>query len=228
MKICKKLITSILLLLLVVTSVCAVGCKGGKGNLSISQSNITMYVFEREALTLESSSKDAVTWSSTNDKLVKIEANGKTATITALSTGEVTIIAEQGKNSITCKVTVFPAKQGLTLAVTSDLITSRVIGETYNFSTKVYLNGEGFNDATLEYRLTQASPSGCVTINDNGVVKAVSQGLAIVSVRATFGNVSSDWEDVILTVFADDYDNDEQRDPTAGGGIIEDIFGDRE
>lgn len=231
MKKYNKLITTVLTLIVAFACLFAVGCKqddasGKKDALAFDKSGVTMYVFEIETLTLETESNAEITWSCTDDSLIEITHVDKTATIRAVRTGEVTIIAKQGKNSKSCKVTIFPAKQSLSVEITSALTAEMSVEGTYQLTAKALLDNELFEKATLEYRLTQDSPSGCVTIDNNGLVTAVSQGVAIVSVRALFGDTWSEWADVTLYVFADDYNNENQKDPTLNGGIIEDVFGD--
>ena len=231
MKKYSKLITTILTLIIAFACLFAVGCKKENTNtnkdvLAFDKSSVTMYVFEIETLTLESKSDAQITWSCTDDSLIELIPEGKTVTLRGLRTGEVTIIAKQGNNSKSCKITIFPERQSLTVEVTSALTKELSVNGTYQLTAKALLDNELFEKATLEFRLTQDSPSGCVTIDNNGLVTAVSQGVAIVSVRAVFGNTCSDWEDVTLYVFADDYNNENQKDPTLNGGIIEDVFGD--
>ena len=144
-----------------------------------------------------------------------------------VKSGETTVIATQGNNSVSCKVTVFPARTTLTVTINSLKSIQKSIGETYQIETTVKLSGEAFNDATLEYSIVNASPNGCVTVDGNGLITAVSQGTAIVSVRAKYGNDYSEYANITVYVFPSDYDNDAEREPEKGenGGDIDDVFG---
>ena len=226
MKVLRKIISSILLLLVVCGTLTAVACKEEKTGFSLDNTAITLYVFEDKTLTLTSGSNKSVVWTATNDEVITLTPNGKSVTVTGVKSGETTVIATQGNNSVSCKVTVFPARTTLTVTINSLKSVQKSIGETYQIETTVKLNGEAFNDATLEYSIVNASPNGCVTVDGNGLITAVSQGTAIVSVRAKYGNDYSEYANITVYVFSSDYDNDAEKQPeTEEGGSIDDVFG---
>ena len=227
MKVLRKIISSILLLLVVCGSFTAVACKEEKDvGFSLNETSTTMYVFEDKTLTLTTGSNSKVVWTTTNTDCVTLVPNGKNVTITGLRVGETTIIATQGNNSVSCKLMVFPPKANLTVAINALPSIQLSVDGTYQLNVTAKLDGEQFNNVELEYLLNNASPDGCVTVSDNGLIAAVSQGVAIVSVRAKFADTYSDWASVTVYVFPNDYDNDAEKEPeTEDGGFIDDNFG---
>ncbi len=228
MKVLRKIISSILLLLVICGTLTAVACKEEKDvGFSLNETSTTMYVFEDKTLTLTTDSNEAIEWLATNGEIVTLIPNGKSVTVTGIMSGETTIIAKQGKSSVSCKIMVFPARTTLTVTINSLKSVQLVNGDTYQVDATVKLNGEEFTSATLEYSLVNASPNGCVTVGTNGLITAVSQGTAIVSVRANYGNEYSEYANITVYVFPSDYDNDAEQNPgdDSDGGKIDDIFG---
>ena len=231
MKIFKKIVCSILVILALTLTLSAVGCNNGGGapgpELSIDKTSFNIYVLETETLTVETESEEIIYWSLTNEAVatLTVSEDGKTATVLGISKGETTVMAKQGKSSVSCKVMIFPAQEVLAVSITSPLTLNLKVGDNSQLNTAVTYGGEEFSDATLEFKVAQESPLGCLTVNESGLVTAVKQGVATVMVRANFGEMYSEWDSVTVYVFPEDYNNDDQKAPNSDGCYIEDVFG---
>lgn len=232
----KRLISVFLLAFVLIASISMIGCKEEQSSapqtspaieskLTLSATSINMYVLDSETLTLESIEDGAISWTSTNDSLVKLIPNGDSVTINALRRGEVTVIATQGENSVSCTINVFPTYHDFAVVLNSTDTAQLKVGETYSFLASVTVDGEDFTGAELEYLVVQSSPAGSVSVDENGLVTAVKQGMATVGVRAVYGDTYTEWVLVNVYVFPADYDNEDQKQPSLeDGGYIEDIF----
>lgn len=224
MKSLKKIISSILVLTAIVGAFTLCGCTEKVGKFELDKTSFTLYVFESETLTLETDYSGEITWKSTNEQIATIKGNGKTAEVFAGKTGETTIIATQGKNSVACKVVVFPAEESLELSLSSKSQANVTVGETFQIDAKAILNGKEFENAVIEYELEIVSPSGCITIDENGLVSVMAQGVAQIKVWARFNDEVSNELTVKLYCFSADYDNDANAPPSYDGAEIEDVF----
>lgn len=224
MKSLKKIISSILVLVAIICAFTLCGCTEKSGKFELDKTSFTMYVFESETLTLETDYSGEITWQSTKEQIVTLKGNGKSVEVLAGKTGETTIIATQGKNSVACKVVVFPAEKSLELTLSSKSQANVNVGETFQIDAKATLDGKQFGYAVIEYVLALASPSGCVTIDENGLVSVVSQGVAEIKVWARFNDEVSNELTVKLYCFSADYDNDSNAPPSYDGAEIEDVF----
>ena len=228
----------LLTLSLIMTAVLAVfaGCangdssSGGGANsaISLDKQSVSMYVLESQTLTLTTSSSAKITWESTNTDVVAIVADGKTAQVTAVNRGEATVIATQGKNSVSCKVTVFPLESVFAVTLNSQDMAQLTVGGSYQFDVTATVGGVEVQDVEFKFEVETTSPDGVVTVDENGLVTAVKQGIATVKAYATFGDNVSESVLVTITVFPEDYDNEGQKpevqEPEEEGGMIEDIF----
>jgi len=225
MKVFKKILSIALLLTIIVTSLSVIGCNKDdteeKEGFGLSETAITMYVFESKALTLNTDSDEQINWTCTADGIVELTPNGKAVEIKGIRRGEISVVATQGNNSVSCTVNVFPTSSEFKVEVTSAKTLQLLVGESYQLSAKAYVDGEEFTGATFEYKIVQASPEGCVTLSETGLATAVAQGTVILSVRAKFGDTYTEWEEATLYVFKDGYNNDNQEQPD---GFIPDVF----
>ncbi len=230
MKTFKKIISSILIILALAMTISAVGCNNGGGGdkgpaMSLDKTSFNIYAFEQETITVESDSNAEITWSITNGDVATLTTDGKTATIFGVRRGETTVIAKQGKNSVSCKIMIFPAQDVLAVNITSPLTLNLKVNETSQVTTAITYAGVSFDKASLEFKVAQDSPLGAVTVSESGLVTAVEQGVATVMVRANFGDTYSEWAEATVYVFPEDYNNDDQQAPSIDGGYIEDPFG---
>lgn len=223
MKTFRKIFSAIIMVVLLSTFV---GCtdveQTDDKRLTLSESSAIMYVFDVKTLTLNTNSDEQIVWTCTNENCLSLTPNGKTVTVQALRRGEVFVVATQGENSVSCVINVFPTYKDFSVTITSAKTAQLAVGEQYQIECAVTIDQEEFDGATLEYRLTESSPKGCVLIDDNGLVTAEMQGVTRASVRARFGDTYSEWQDVTIYVFEEDYNNADQQRPD---GYIEDVFG---
>ncbi|MBQ9734544.1 MAG: hypothetical protein IJV95_01675 [Clostridia bacterium] len=232
----KRLISVVLLAFVLIASIAMIGCSEEqsstsntpatpKSKLTLSATSLNLYVLDSETLTLETSEDGEISWTSTSDSLIELIPNGKSATINALRRGEVTVIATQGKNSVSCTINVFPTYHAFDVILESADNAQLKVGETYTFNTTVTVDDVEFTLSTFEYSVIQSSPAGSVSVADNGLITAVKQGTATVGVRAVYGDTYTEWKLVTVYVFPTDYSNDDQEQPSLDdGGYIEDVF----
>ena len=98
----KRFLLPFILLLAVLLSLCACGEKETK----LDKTELALGIGEQSTLTIETSAKE-LTWKSSDEAVVTVEANGKTATLTALAEGEAVITVESGGETLaSCSVTV--------------------------------------------------------------------------------------------------------------------------
>ncbi len=113
---------------------------------------------------------DEVTWSSSDEKVAKVDKNGK---VTAVAAGSVTITAKAGEKSATCTVTV--AKGG-------QEITAKNITATYG-DTGVKIGATVKpSGGTLTYEVTKGSD--VISVDKKGAVTIIKAGTATVKITA--------------------------------------------
>lgn len=219
-----KKIIGLILSVLMLSAVCvSFGCS--KSAPTLDKSSVTMYVFETQTITLNTESDDAIKWTSTNENVVSLKASGKSAKVTALSSGEATVIVKQGDTVLRCKVTVFPSEKQFGIQLDCLESVELGIGDTYQISASATIDGQVTNLAKIVYELENASPLGAITVDDSGKVEALAKGTALIKVYAVFGDEVSNVLTVSVTCFPDDYNNNNQQIPSLDGGLIEDVFG---
>ncbi|TFU91959.1 hypothetical protein E4T81_13525 [Barnesiella sp. WM24] len=120
-----------------------------------------------------------VTWTSSDDTIVKVDAEGN---IQALALGEAIITAACGEQSATCKVTVNPIlAESIALDRTELVLT---IGATDKLTATVL--PEDVTDKTVTWT---SSDDTIVKVDEDGNVTAIAEGEAVIT--ATCGEVSA-------------------------------------
>ena len=120
-----------------------------------------------------------VTWASSDDTIVKVDAEGN---IQALALGEATITATCGEQSATCKVTVNPIlAESIALDRTELVLT---IGATDKLTATVL--PEDVTDKTVTWT---SSDESIATVDEDGNVTAIAEGEAVIT--AACGEVSA-------------------------------------
>ena len=126
-----------------------------------------------------------ITWSSSDSSKVKVDSNGNTATITALSNTatnspvKITATAQNG-NMAQCSVIVKTSLTGLTVSPTSKTLTS---GQT------VTLTATKTPSSATEGLTWSSGNTSVATVSSSGVVTAKSAGTTTITVKGSSSNV---------------------------------------
>ena len=162
--------------------------------ITISPESAYMTVGEVKRISaLAHSVNETITWSSDNPSVATVDANGN---VTAHSAGDVTITATgtYGGSSATCGITV---------------VAKGVESVTLPYRTLYLAKGKSLNvpvriapsDASVQQVTWSSSNTGVVTVN-NGLLRAVAPGTAIISVRSEQGD-KRDSMTVVVPEFED-------------------------
>lgn len=162
--------------------------------ITISPESAYMTVGEVKRISaLAHSVNETITWSSDNPSVATVDANGN---VTAHSAGDVTITATgtYGGSSATCGITV---------------VAKGVDSVTLPYRTLYLAKGKSLNvpvriapsDASVQQVAWSSSNTGVVTVN-NGLLRAVAPGTAVISVRSEQGG-KTDSMTVAVSEFED-------------------------
>ncbi len=191
----KKLILASLALTLVATGA-LVGCKKKEPDpvvpavtyeVSLNSENITMTIGEETPLvaTYEKEGDTALTFTSSDDTVVKVDEYGK---LTALKAGTATVTVTYGTASDSCVVTV--GLNGLLPLLKLNNVTSDVLyieqSTNLDLSGSVLFNGNTYTDVALSYAV-----AGDAGIVENGVFKPTRAGTVEITVTGTWREISS-------------------------------------
>ena len=121
-------------------------------------------------------STDEVTWSSSDEKVAKVDQTGK---IQAIAVGTAVITAKAGEKTATCKVTVNIPMTSIYLNKTSIELNS--IGDSYQLSAS-YSPSDA--EGTIIWK---SEDEGIVSVDQTGKVTAVGKGTT--TITASCGNV---------------------------------------
>ena len=157
--------------------------------VELDKTSLTLGVGKSETLTATITPSNAtnpnVTWSSDTSGIVTIapSTDTKTATITATGTGTTTIKATVGGKSAECTVTVNAAATVHVTSVSLDKANLELTeGETAQLTATV------LPDNATNKNVTWSSDNPSVATVNNGVVSAVSEGTATITVTTEDGN----------------------------------------
>ena len=162
--------------------------------ITISPESAYMTVGEVKRISaLAHSVNETITWSSDNPSVATVDANGN---VTAHSAGDVAITATgtYGGSSATCGITV---------------VAKGVDSVTLPYRTLYLAKGKSLNvpvriapsDASVQQVAWSSSNTGVVTVN-NGLLRAVAPGTAIITVRSEQGS-KTDSMTVVVPEFED-------------------------
>ena len=162
--------------------------------ITISPESAYMTVGEVKRISaLAHSVNETITWSSDNPSVATVDANGN---VTAHSAGDVTITATgtYGGSSATCGITV---------------VAKGVDSVTLPYRTLYLAKGKSLNvpvriapsDASVQQVAWSSSNTSVVTVN-NGLLRAVAPGTAIITVRSEQGS-KTDSMTVVVPEFED-------------------------
>ena len=120
------------------------------------------------------STDKTVTWSTSDASIATVDNNG---VVKAIKVGKVTITAKAGDKTATCEVTVKPVPvSGITLDKTN---VELLEGETTTL--KATVEPSNATDKTVTWSTSDAS---IVTVDNNGVVKAIKAGKVTITAKA--------------------------------------------
>lgn len=125
-------------------------------------------------VTPEGATDKTVTWSSSNDRVATVDANGK---VKAVGNGEAKITAKAGDKTATCKVLVSTLASGITLDRTE--LSMKVGDSPVTLVAKV--TPDDATDKTVTWR---SSNEKVATVDANGKVTAVGNGEATITATA--------------------------------------------
>ena len=151
--------------------------------VKLNKTSLTLEIGKSETLTAtvlpENATDKSVTWTSDNEKIATVDANGK---VTAVAAGE-TLITATAANGVkaTCTLTVEKATVELT-SITISGATEVLVGE------KITLTATPNAGATLEEVTWKSSDTTIATV-ENGVVTGVKAGT--VEITASSGDITS-------------------------------------
>lgn len=148
------------------------------GSVSLSQTTLTLNVKQTATLTAtvqpDNAHEKSVVWSSSKPAVATVGNNGL---VTAVSLGTTTITATAGGKSATCTVTVEPIPVGrITLDKTQ---LSLKHGESETLTATVQPD-----DATDKSVAWSSDKPDIATVDQNGMVTALSPGLATITAKA--------------------------------------------
>ena len=196
----KKKVTSIFvsLLFLVLTIFGLSGCNLKKNNsssseesstpeatvkIALSQSEMTMAHLTTTSIsaTVEGTDKE-VSWTTENEAIIMLSANGNTATVTAIAEGETSVTATVEDKSATCVITVTRTEEVPVLIGLKQSI-SLLSQETLTLAPEMLFGGNTVSNVVYTY--TSDAPT-VVSVNENGVLKGETVGTANITVKANY------------------------------------------
>ena len=144
--------------------------------ITLSETELTLGRNEKYQLTAglnPMDSTDEVIWSSSDEKIAKVD---KTGNIEAISAGEAVITAKSGEKTATCKVTVNIPITSIYLNKTSIELNS--IGDSYQLNASYYPSDA---DGAIIWK---SDDEGIASVDQTGKVTAVGKGTTTITVLA--------------------------------------------
>ena len=144
--------------------------------IALDPTSATLKMGETETVTIKATTENfdgTVEWKSDNEKVATVDKG----VVTAVGAGEATITATAGTATATCKITVEPADVPAPVITVKPDTAEMILGNT------VELVASNDQDAKLTYTY-KSSNDKIATVDVNGVVKAVGEGSAIITVSA--------------------------------------------
>ena len=169
-------------------------------SISLDKTNITLNnnkpVKLNEKVLPEYTNNKKVTWSSSNEKIARVDDNGN---ITAVGNGtcKITATTADGTNkTASCDVKVDIKAKSISFSLTSYTITN--LGQTPSFTPKILPENTANKNVTWK-----SSNTNIATVNPStGVIKAVSNGTCKIIATTTDGTNLSASMDVIVDIKA--------------------------
>ena len=142
--------------------------------ITLTETELTLGRNEKYQLTAglnPMDSTDEVIWSSSDEKIAKVD---KTGNIEAISAGEAVITAKAGEKTATCKVTVNIPIKSIYLNKTSIELNS--IGDSYQLNASYYPSDA---DGAIIWK---SDDEGVASVDQTGKVTAVGKGTTTITV----------------------------------------------
>ena len=160
----------------------ACGGGNGSGDLTISETEVTLAIGETTRLTATDKSGGEVSWSSSDENVVTIRSQVAAkgiAVIEAVGAGKATVTAESASGKkVSCEVTV----ENIVVEISGEGVADgKLTMERYatlKLTGAVKKDGQTLSGETLTWA---SSDSEIVSVTDDGTVTAVSEGTATIS-----------------------------------------------
>lgn len=152
-----------------------VALENGAEAIKLSRTKINIGAGEKIKLTASITPVDAIdelTWSSTDDDIVKVDSEGN---VTAVAPGEATILAMAGSIIESCEVTVYRAVNSVYLDKSSY---EGSIGEEFTLIATIYPS-----DATYQTVTWESSNNNIAEVDSQGKVTLKAYGTANITVK---------------------------------------------
>jgi len=128
----------------------------------------------------ENADNKTVTWSSSDDAVATVDANGK---VTAVAVGNVTITAKAGDKTAECKVTILAKIIAVESITFDESSLSLPVGDSKTLTATV--SPENADNKTVTW---SSSDEAIATVDENGKVTAVAAGTATIKATANDGS----------------------------------------
>ena len=158
---------------------------------SVSLDKDTMNLTEGSTATLtatvepDNASNRSVTWSSDNESVATVNATGEVTAIGA-GTATITVTTADGGKTATCEVTVTAATVPVTSVELNKTETTLTVGERETLTATVEPNN------ATDQNVTWSTSNPSVATVENGVVRAVGRGTAVITVTTADGDFTAD------------------------------------
>lgn len=158
---------------------CTVTVKQHVTGVTVSPSDLTIYLGESKTLSATVSPSDAsekgVTWSSSNSNVVSVNSASGVVSAKGLGTAVITATTKDGSKTSTCNVTVKEAVIYATSLTLTPATKTMYIGDKSALELKI-------SPSTCNEDLTWSSSNEGVVKVDNGDIEAVGEGTATITI----------------------------------------------
>lgn len=162
-------------------------CEGGNvTGISLNKNELILNGSETKSLVSEiipdNANDKTVSWLSSDKEIVNVDENGL---ITAVQAGEATIsvTTNSGSHTAICNVTVNPIIISVTGISLRQNSVSMLAGETTQLNIRILPS-----DATDKSVTWESSDNAIASVNNNGLVTAIAQGKATITVTSNDGH----------------------------------------
>lgn len=170
----KSIITVLATLIFVLCAVFGVAC-GGNKSLTLSETSLSLNLYDEVTLTV--AEEGNVSWTSSDETIVKVNENG--LVMAQGEKGDATVTATIGKAKATCSVKV----RNKSISPVLDAPEARGFVNAWT-TPDVYINYKNVRYTPDEVSFTSNDEN--VVIAENGKIKGVSEGTATLSVSAVW------------------------------------------
>lgn len=167
------------------TAYCNLNIEIPVSSVALDETKKTMYIGESARLTYvilpTNASKNAVTWTSTDNSVVTVDATGK-VTAKGVGTSLILLRTVEGGFTVYCTITVKSVATGIKFDKTDLELKT---GESYTIKTTLTPK-----DSTENYLSWESSDTKVAVVDDDGKVTAKGAGSAIIMARTEAGAVA--------------------------------------